>query len=180
MFMREAFKVRRFHTVPFMAVPENVGEHTANMLMTIYFLYDDKPPLSVVTAVLYHDAPELVTGDIPAPTKWMAPEFNTVIEALEEKIVKDMGFPVEKLPEFDDALVKFADIMDLNFKCVEEVAVGNQIVFEMLMRGIVHANNLLRGPLKTHKRAMDLFKVLASNPYVNIPEFEESPQGVKH
>jgi hypothetical protein len=159
---------------------ETVGQHTANLINILIFLYGDVPS-KVLLRAIYHDAPELVTGDVPAPAKWMSKELNESLELMEARVQNDIGLFNEPLPEIDEAMLKYADMMDLCFKSVEEITVGNQLFFPLLMRGLIYIRALLQGPLAGNKNAADLFKTLEENPHVYIPEFwEDQPTGVKH
>jgi len=88
---------------------------------------------------LYHDAPEILTGDLPTPVKYYNPEIKEAYKAVE-------AFSADKLtsllpPEFRDiyspllreeadpethALVKAADKLCAYIKCVEELSAGNE------------------------------------------------------
>jgi 5'-deoxynucleotidase YfbR-like HD superfamily hydrolase len=180
MYMREAFRIRRFHTITHVAMEETVGQHTANLINMLIFLYDELPP-KVLLRALYHDAPELITGDLPAPAKWLSKELSAAIDVMEARVQRDMELFNEPMSEFDEAMLKYADMMDLCFKAVEEISVGNQLFFPLLMRGLIYIRALLQGPLVKSESAAALFKALEDNPHVYIPEFwEDQPTGVKH
>jgi len=88
---------------------------------------------------LYHDASEVLTGDLPAPVKYFNPEIKTAygaIEAAAERKLFDM-VPDELKEDYralllgDDGdrahrdLVKAADKLAAYIKCLEELAAGN-------------------------------------------------------
>lgn len=91
----------------------------------------------VAVAALYHDAPEILTGDLPTPIKYYNPAIRDAykqVEAVaEEKLLKML--PEELRPVYDAALrpesgdvkilVKAADKLSAHIKCVEEVKAGN-------------------------------------------------------
>jgi len=181
-FMREAFRVKRWHTVPHVVSEETVGAHTANMLMLVFYLYDGKPPLESVWRTMMHDAPELLTGDIPAPAKWRSKPLNAAVIELEREICKELEIEVNALPHLDEMLLHYADLMDLCFKAVEEISLGNVCFFGPLSRGVVAVKAILNSELKGHLRAHGLYKELSNNPYVQIPDFDgaEGVNNVKH
>ena len=94
-------------------------------------------PGRVAVAALYHDASEILTGDMPTPIKYDNPELQNAykqVEASAERRLLDM-LPPELRPTFSDvlspedheirALVKAADKLSAYLKCVEEVTAGN-------------------------------------------------------
>ena len=91
----------------------------------------------VAVYALYHDATEIITGDMPTPIKYYNPEIKNsykkvervaadkLISLLPEKL-RDTYRPV--LYEQDEEihrLVKAADKLSAYIKCVEELKAGN-------------------------------------------------------
>ncbi|HIR11245.1 MAG TPA: 5'-deoxynucleotidase [Candidatus Fimenecus excrementavium] len=88
---------------------------------------------------LYHDAPEIITGDMPTPVKYHSGEmreaFATVERYAGERLLsmlpEDMQLDFRPLLQEDDAdaelhkLVKAADKLSAYIKCVEERKAGN-------------------------------------------------------
>lgn len=70
---------------------ESLSEHTcdtallAHMLCLIARRYTGTPcrPKTVAVAALYHDAPEIITGDMPTPVKYSSPTLRDAYKALE-------------------------------------------------------------------------------------------------
>jgi 5'-deoxynucleotidase YfbR-like HD superfamily hydrolase len=180
MYLREAFLIRRYHTVNYSAIQDTVGHHTANVIGLLYFLYDDVPPLGVVSNALYHDCLELLTGDIPATAKWSDAQFNEALTKLEEKLAKKLGIPIFKMSEQETNLVRYADIMDVCLKSIDEVMVGNQMYFPILANGVNYAGSILRTHLKGHVKATELFSALMMHPHINITELIDEPQQQTH
>jgi 5'-deoxynucleotidase len=89
---------------------------------------------------IYHDASEVLTGDLPAPVKYFNPEIKTAYKAIEaaaarrlfDMIPADLKRDYEPLlvPAADDAahreLIAAADKLCAYLKCLEEIAAGNQ------------------------------------------------------
>lgn len=89
---------------------------------------------------LYHDAPEILTGDMPTPVKYYDPEMKNAYRRVEEKAQETL---IDKLPDYlqgdfceilrgtgeSDAqlrtLVKAADKLCALIKCIEEEKAGN-------------------------------------------------------
>ena len=98
----------------------------------------DCDPGAAAVAALYHDAPEIFTGDLPTPVKYYNPEIRDAYKAVEavsaDKLLSML--PPELRPAYapwlrEDydlslrALVKAADKLSAHIKCVEEVKAGN-------------------------------------------------------
>ena len=89
---------------------------------------------------LYHDASEIITGDMPTPIKYSSREmkhmFHAVEDAASERMLKmlpeDMQAAYQGIffRKEEDAylwkLVKVADKLSAYIKCLEELAGGNQ------------------------------------------------------
>ena len=125
--------------------PENVQEHShmvavlAHALAVIQNRYfgGQIDPGQVAVAALYHDASEILTGDMPTPIKYDNPDIQTAykaVEAVAEQKLLSM-LPPDLRPAYDEALtipdpqvralVKAADKLSAYLKCVEEVKAGN-------------------------------------------------------
>ncbi len=93
----------------------------------------------VVQLALYHDAGEVITGDMPTPVKYMNPEIRQAYRQIERIASQKL---LSMLPEdFRDAYgallqpseacpamryVKAADKLAAYLKCVEEARCGNE------------------------------------------------------
>ena len=125
--------------------PENIQEHSHMVAVLAHALavihnhhFDGKvDPGQVALAALYHDATEIITGDMPTPIKY----FNSTLRASYQE-VEDMAaerllhmLPEELRGEYAEllqpsdpevaALVKAADKLSAYLKCVEELKAGN-------------------------------------------------------
>ena len=98
----------------------------------------DVDPGLAAAAALYHDAPEILTGDLPTPVKYYNPEIREAYRQVEEfsagKLLSML--PGALRPAYapllrEDcggeirALVKAADKLSAYIKCVEELKAGN-------------------------------------------------------
>ena len=126
---------------------ESLSEHTcdtallAHMLCLIARQYTGTPcrPKTVAVAALYHDAPEIITGDMPTPVKYRNPALRDAYKALEAESVRSMTgllpealseevFPFisgELLTAEEKRLLKAADRLSALIKCMEEQRSGN-------------------------------------------------------
>ena len=126
-------------------VAENIQEHShqvavlAHALAVIQnrFYGGQLDPGEVAVAALYHDASEILTGDMPTPIKYDNPDIRCAykqVESMAEQKLLSM-LPEELRGDFDaavtipdpqiHAIVKAADKLSAYLKCVEEVKAGN-------------------------------------------------------
>lgn len=92
---------------------------------------------AVAVAALYHDATEILTGDMPTPIKYYNPEIRGAYKAVEavagDKLLSLLPpeFQATYRPilqpqdETVEQLVKAADKLSAYIKCLEEVKAGN-------------------------------------------------------
>ena len=78
---------------------ESLSEHTCDTALLAHLLcliakhYTGTPcrPEVVAVAALYHDAPEIITGDMPTPVKYHSPALRDAYKALETESVRSMA-----------------------------------------------------------------------------------------
>ncbi len=125
---------------------ENVAEHSYHVALLAHALctiavdvfHKEVPTESVVCAALFHDATEVMTGDIPTPVKHHNQEILRnfrEIEGIAAKRLLDM-IPPELQPSYRPLLiadqsdllvwVKAADRLDAYLKCTHEMLTGNR------------------------------------------------------
>ena len=125
---------------------ENVQEHSLRVAQIAHALAlirnrqfnGDVSPDRVVSLALYHDASEVLTGDLPSPIKYFNPEIQTAYHTIEASAAKTLTQMVPEflredyrkvlLPPNDEhlELVKAADKLCAYIKCLEETAAGNK------------------------------------------------------
>ena len=125
--------------------PENVQEHSHQVAVLAHALAvirNEKfggavDPGQVAVAALYHDAGEILTGDMPTPIKYYNPAIREAYRQVEQVAVdKLLGMlPDELRPTYSAALspaaseiqqlVKAADKLSAYIKCLEELKAGN-------------------------------------------------------
>ncbi len=130
------------------ARPENLAEHTTDTAILAHTLaliaqeVTGTPvrPEVVAVAALYHDAPEILTGDIPTPVKYKNDRILSACRALEaesEELLLNQLPPALRpamagyitgraLSEAEARIVKAADRISALIKCLEEVQAGNR------------------------------------------------------
>lgn len=127
---------------------ENISEHSLQVAMLAHFLVlmhnkNTADNLNGERAALlgaYHDASEIITGDLPTPIKYYNPQiiesYKAVEEMAENKLVSML--PQEYQAEYKEILsfqgqqdkelkkyVKAADKLSALVKCIEEIRMGN-------------------------------------------------------
>lgn len=133
-------------------IRENIAEHSletamiAHALAVINNVYYGGTinPDRVAVYAMYHDVPEIITGDLPTPVKYFAPEIRESYQVVEEAAVKKLlaSMPEEMRDVYASVLkeeareeeyqilVKAADKLSALVKCVEEKKMGNQDFLE--------------------------------------------------
>ena len=125
---------------------ENIQEHSHMVAVLAHALAvirrdlfgGDLDPEHAAMLALYHDAPEILTGDLPTPVKYYNPEIREAYREVEEVSARRLlsMLPEALRPAYESllledpeseyhALVKAADKLSAYIKCVEEVKAGN-------------------------------------------------------
>ena len=127
-------------------VPENDAEHSLQVAMiahAIAVIARDRygkqvDPEHVLSLAVYHDATEVMTGDLPTPVKYHSDELRGAYHRLEalsaERLLSLL--PGDMQPAFspymkqesgyEHTLVKAADRISACIKCMEEQRAGNR------------------------------------------------------
>ena len=131
----------------FSTYPENVQEHSLRVAQIAHALAVIRNRMfggaanadRAAVLALYHDASEVLTGDLPTPVKYFNPEIAGAYRAIErvarDKLLSMVPAPLAEAyapcfqPRPEDApllaLVHAADKICGYVKCVEELAAGN-------------------------------------------------------
>jgi 5'-deoxynucleotidase len=127
--------------------PENIQEHSLRVAVIAHALAVIRNrvfrgtlnPERIAVLALYHDASEVLTGDLPAPVKYFNPEIKTAYKAIETAAARQLFNMIpdvlkadyQALFIADDAdrvhrdLVTAADKLCAYIKCLEEIGAGN-------------------------------------------------------
>jgi 5'-deoxynucleotidase len=127
--------------------PENIQEHSLRVAVIAHalavirnrFFGGDVSPERVAVAALYHDASEVLTGDLPRPIKYFNPAIEQAYHAIEhgarDKLLGMLPealrgayrpfVTLEGLGAAEDGLIRAADKLCAWIKCLEEVSAGN-------------------------------------------------------
>ena len=127
-------------------VPENDAEHSLQVAMIALAIAiiardrygKDVDPEHVLSLAVYHDATEVMTGDLPTPVKYHSDELRGAYHRLEELSADRLLalLPEDLQPAFtpymkqasgyEHTLVKAADRISACIKCMEEQRAGNR------------------------------------------------------
>lgn len=130
------------------SMPENLSEHSLEVAMLAHALavignrYFGKELDAKQSALIgmYHDATEIITGDMPTPIKYFNRDIREAFQAIEANAAYRlvMMLPEEMQEEFreifepgfqyeyEKKLVKAADKLSALMKCIEEAKAGNR------------------------------------------------------
>ena len=128
------------------AVPENDAEHSLQAAMIAHAIAElgrqryqrEVSPDRVISLAVYHDATEVMTGDLPTPVKYYSDELRGAYRRLEDLSADRLlaMLPEDLRPAFSPYLrqepgyerdvVKAADKICAYIKCLEEKRAGNR------------------------------------------------------
>ena len=126
--------------------PENDAEHSLQVAMIAHAIAviardrygKDVDPEHVLSLAVYHDATEVMTGDLPTPVKYHNDELRSAYRQLEALSADRLLalLPEDLRPAFtpymkqasgyEHTLVKAADRISACIKCMEEQRAGNR------------------------------------------------------
>lgn len=127
---------------------ENLSEHCLQVALIAHCLVlihnkrfsGSLDPERATLLALYHDATEIITGDMPTPIKYFNPQikeaYKEIEDAAADKLVMmlpedfrdDMSQVLKMTGENDAQLIKFvkaADRFSALIKCIDEIRMGN-------------------------------------------------------
>ncbi|MBE6778373.1 MAG: 5'-deoxynucleotidase [Ruminococcaceae bacterium] len=127
--------------------PENLSEHSYEVAVLAHALavltnkhYNGHVDAShCALLALYHDTPEIITGDMPTPVKYHNPAIRDAYRQVEASACERLlsMLPADLRDEYspllsgtgdpmEEQIVKAADKLSALIKCVEELAQGNR------------------------------------------------------
>ena len=125
---------------------ENIQEHSHQVAVLAHALalirrdilkLEGPNPDRCAVAALYHDASEILTGDLPTPIKYYNPDIKVAYKQVEriagerllDMLPQELRSSYEHLILEDDPgvepIVKAADKLSAHIKCLEEQKAGN-------------------------------------------------------
>ncbi len=124
---------------------ENISEHSLEVAILAHALVsianvrlgENLNADKAAVIAIFHDAGEIITGDMPTPIKYYNPEIKNAYKAIEkvaeERLIsmlpEDLRAIYRPVISNEDAVleqyVKAADKLSALIKCIEEVRMGN-------------------------------------------------------
>lgn len=132
---------------------ENIEEHSLQVAVIAHALaeirrlpgFEERPAVDnadVLLLAIYHDASEILTGDLPTPVKYFNPRIREAYQAVESVAIQRLlnmlpeplrpAWSAAMSPDLSDPglreaaiLVKAADKLTAYIKCIEEKKAGN-------------------------------------------------------
>ena len=125
---------------------ENISEHSFQVAVLAHALalirrdilrLEGPDPDKCAVAALYHDASEILTGDLPTPIKYYNPDIkgaykqveriagNRLLDMLPQRLRASYEHLVLEDDETVTPIVKAADKLSAHIKCLEEQKAGN-------------------------------------------------------
>ena len=130
---------------------ESLSEHTADTAILAHTLCviarrelgapeSEVRPETVAVAALYHDASEIMTGDMPTPVKYKTEALRTAYKSLERSAAQSLATLLPPalqeemagylcgtvLTERERVLLKASDRLSALIKCIDEEQAGNR------------------------------------------------------
>jgi 5'-deoxynucleotidase len=146
------------------SLPENIQEHSHMTAVLAHALAvigreifgKDVSPEKCALSALYHDASEILTGDLPTPIKYHSEAIRSSYKALEQNACRRLlnFLPDTLRPAFEPLLlqsdpkiavyVRTADKLSAYIKCIEERKAGNNEFrsAEIQLLAVLRANPL--------------------------------------
>ena len=126
-------------------VPENLSSHSMEVAVTahalclvgISYMGKDYDGERIALKALYHDLPEIFTGDLPTPVKYFSDEMKAAYNSVEGAALNKLlgSLPCELKKDYNDLfiytddekkIIKTADKLCAYIKCLEEERNGNR------------------------------------------------------
>lgn len=124
---------------------ENIAEHSLDVAIIAHLLCElrntrfggNVNPERAAVIAIFHDVPEIITGDLPTPVKYFSSDISkaykkveaAAVDELVSQIPGDIAEDYRKILAPDDSelasLVKAADKISALIKCIEERKSGN-------------------------------------------------------
>lgn len=135
-------RVKRFHTWP-MIREQTVGQHTAGCLRVYWMVFGGLPE-AVAVYLLFHDTPEVGTGDPPHMVKRDNPHMKQEYDRMEDDVLRSMlGHHVANEilmapTDIERVRMKAADLLEMGEHAEVEFAMGNRFA-EPILRNVMLA-----------------------------------------
>lgn len=145
-------------------INENIAEHSLDTAFIAHslalignrFFGKQIDAERVAVLAMFHDTTEIITGDMPTPVKYFAPEIREAYKKVEYAAVDQLisNLPDELRADYESILrvsdgeeglwlyVKAADKLSALIKCVEEKRMGNSDFEKAEIAALEFAHNM--------------------------------------
>lgn len=96
-----------------------------------YQLWGPLPP-EVSTYILWHDAPEIVTGDLPFPIKRDTPELAEILSVIDDETRAATGWPSPEVSPLWKKRIKICDLIEMHEYGWVELRQGNRFALPIV------------------------------------------------
>lgn len=180
-FYREGADVQRCHTIRTIG-EYSVGHHSFNILAMLRLLKPNADvPIEVIYAIIDHDIPERLTGDIPAPTKWSGLVDRGALNLFEDLLISKIAgksYEHSVLPTLDDGKwlpwIRGLDILELYLFTLDQIAMGNKIVDKMRIRIDQY---IISAKSKYPEEVLDLYFKIKNSNWDHMPDLGDHDGG---
>ena len=159
--------------------PENIQEHSHMVAVLAHALglisrdiYGNTyiSPETCATVALFHDAPEIITGDMPTPVKYYSPEIRQAYQKVEDVAVeqllsmlppalRDSYTPLLRdVPPEVEKIVKAADKLAAHIKCLEELKASNHEFIQRQRKAVEEVHYFIDNFLDSFTLTLDELK----------------------
>lgn len=123
---RLAGDVIRYHTWPTLD-NQTIAHHTWN-LIRIYCQVFGLPRSEMFYFLMFHDTPEIKTGDMPSYTKLQYPEFRELFDKAESVAAAEMNLILPDISEDEFMRFKVCDMLERFEFAFMEYMKGNRLI----------------------------------------------------
>jgi len=167
-FLREASDVQRLHTIRTIGEYSN-GQHSFNTLAILRLLRPDAST-SLIWAIVEHDIPERLIGDVPSPALHHVYGLSklAVSEAEGDIISEVLGIDsLSELSEDDYKWLKGLDLLELYLYCRDQLSMGNRNLEQIKIR----IEETFKMNAKNYpEEILDLFYECKNCDWVHLPD----------
>ncbi len=167
-FLREAADVQRLHVIRTIGEYSN-GQHSFNMLALLRLLWADAPK-ELIWAIVEHDVPERVIGDVPSPALKHVYHNSNEAVVLEELDVLQQLFGEQHFIGLSEELhrwLKALDIFELYLYAKDQFRLGNRNLETMR---IAIEERFKRDAAKFPEPILNLYHECKNSDWVHLPD----------
>lgn len=126
----EGGAVARWHTMPQVGGPLQVGQHSWGVAVFVLTFCDRVPTIQLIRACLLHDMHERWSGDSPSPARRAIPALQDGENEAQERFWAwaDEPHPEKGLERWEEAWLRLGDAVDAWLWCGAQLNLGNRNV----------------------------------------------------